>query len=586
MISIPIYTLFSTVFTTFVFGIVYLFLSRQKNSVYLRSWGLCWAIFSAMFLLDFINLQIPMFKDAFLPLRQSLSLTGTLLFISGTFYFFQKKFPRIIYRASFFSYLLIASYFISPKAYNLALIPNVLFCSGLLILSACMFISHYWTQNLPEKIFASFLITLWAIYINSFGFSHSHITLAFFNYFVGVFIVNLVIVFLLIIHFKKTRFLIAYQAARYRTLVENSSDTMFLYNYKTRSFEYISPSIHKIVGVTASELYNDPFSFFDNLEVSQNEKYVLSIFKEPVPSASSATITFIHDGAPMVWSEIHYLPIYDDLGLVNSIEGILRDITEKKNIEESLIKSEQSRKELIENISHEIKTPVTLIQGYTESLLNNRLPEFSKKNYLELIHLKTKLLTGLLEELISVSNFSSQTLSYQFYELNAYNYFKKLCNQIRIQLENSGRIFKLNFEVEPSVIVILDEFRIDQVVSNLIKNAVLHTPENGTIFVSAKTSTNKITPVNPQDLSPIIPDGYLEFSVTDNGEGIREEDIPHIFQRGFRGESTIAQNGSGLGLYISKQIIEQHSGEIKVQNNLTGCSFIFTLPYYNTPSTS
>lgn len=99
------------------------------------------------------------------------------------------------------------------------------------------------------------------------------------------------------------------------------------------------------------------------------------------------------------WSQIHYIPIRDNTGTVSAVEGILRDITEQKRAEESLKEAEEAKKEFLENISHEIKTPITLIQGYTESLLDKVVPPESTDTYLKMINSKANVLTTLLSDL-------------------------------------------------------------------------------------------------------------------------------------------------------------------------------------------
>lgn len=586
MIFVPVYTLLSTVFTTLVFGIVFLFLSNETNKLYLRLWGFCWIVYSIMFCLDFANLQFGFLGNSFLPVRQVLSLMGSLFFLSATYHFFQQKVAKNVYYGAGVSFLTILSSLLSTNLYHLMVIPNVLFCSGLLIISACIFLSHYWTQNFPEKIFASFLIILWAIFLNHFGFSIAHLSLAFYNYFVGVFIVNLIIVFLLIIHFKKTKFIISRQAARFRTLVENATDSMFLYNYKKQAFEYVSPSIQSVIGISSTQLYTRPERFFDHIETSQEDKHVLSLFSKPVISPSKATFCYVVNGTTSRWSEVHYLPIYDNLGTVAAVEGILRDITDRKLIEESLNASETARKELIENISHEVKTPVTLIQGYTESLLNNVVPESSRQNYLQMIYSKTKVLTNLLEDLINVSHFTSQTLEYRFYESNALEYFNKIIDESIVQIENSRHRFQIENSIDPKAIIILDQSRIEQVISNLINNAIRHTPEEGVITIRCITYPDDMTIQSLKETDSLsIASGQLYFTVSDTGSGIKPEELPFIFNRRFQGtntpEDTISNKGSGLGLFISMQIIQQHSGKMLAKNNKDGGAEIsFILPYY------
>lgn len=586
MIFGPVYSLLSTVFTTLVFGIVFLFLSNESNKLYLRLWGFCWIVYSVMFFMDFANLQTTFLGGYFLPIRQILSLVGSLFFLSATQHFFQQKVPKYIFCCATISLFTICFSLFSTNLYHLTVIPNILFCSGLLILSACIFLSHYWTQNFPEKIFASFLIVLWAIFINHFGFSLSHISLAFYNYFVGVFIVNLLIIFLLIIHFKKTRFIISRQASRFRTLVENATDSMFLYNYKKQSFEYVSPSIQSLIGISSDQLYAMPERFFDYIETNKEDRHVLSLFSKPVASPSKATFCFVENGITTRWSEVHYLPIYDNLGTVATVEGILRDITNRKLIEESLKASETARKELIENISHEVKTPVTLIQGYTESLLNNVIPEASRHNYLQMIYSKTKVLTNLLEDLINVSHFTSQTLEYRFYESSALEYFNKIIAESKLQIESSNHRFQVENNIDSKAIIIFDQSRIEQVVSNLINNAIRHTPENEMISIKCTTYPDEMASQSLKDSESLsIASGQLYFTVSDSGSGIKPDELPYIFNRSFQGSNSLEEStvnkGSGLGLYISMQIIQQHSGKMVVRNNGEGGAEIsFILPYY------
>ena len=110
---------------------------------------------------------------------------------------------------------------------------------------------------------ASFFIIIWGIFINHFGFTLQDTALAVATYFIGLFTVNILILTLIIIYFKKLRFMDIRQSTRFRLLVENSSDSMFLYDYKRQEFEYVSPTIANLIGVTDKQLYKMPERFFD-----------------------------------------------------------------------------------------------------------------------------------------------------------------------------------------------------------------------------------------------------------------------------------------------------------------------------------
>jgi len=577
----------STVSTTLVFGLIFLLLAKQSGRLYMTLWGSCWIIYSFMFFLDFTNLSGIYTSLHYIAEKQALSLIGALLFLGGTHHFFQLRLPKYLYYVTFFSLFTIGASVFSRQLYEFIVIPNIMYSTFLLIWAGCMFISYTWTQNIPEKLIASFLTILWAIFSNHFGFTLEHVAMATFNYFTGLFMVNLLILFLMIIHFKKTRFLLVKSEVRYRLLVENSSDSMFLYSYKKGAFQYISPSVQPLLGLSSMELYLFPQRFFENIDISNENKELLNLFQHPIHAPSMAVLCLLKDNQPYRWCEMHYLPILDALGIPAAVEGILRDITERKQMEENLKASESARKELVENISHELRTPITLIQGYAESMLNEVVPASSIPSCLKMIHAKTLMLNTLLEDLIQVSHFTSQTLDYKFYEIDAIKYFEAITAQSEFQINRSGRIFHLKNELEEHLIIILDPSRIEQVVSNLINNSIRHTPPGGTIFVECANYKNEsyIHDVSMEKNSCTIPDGEIIFTVTDTGEGIQPEDLPHLFERSYRGRNRQGEpqnsNHAGLGLFISQQIIKQHSGRIWAKNSVSGgAMFSFSLPYY------
>lgn len=596
MLLIPSYSMLSATMTTLMLSAIFLLLSYQSNKNYMRFWGVSWLLYSAMFFLDFLNLQVDIQTEIYVMFRQMIALIGSYVFLVGTHYFFQIKTPRTLFWCTCFSVFLTILYAFSHLIYTLALIPNIIYCSGILIFSGCMFISYSWTQNLPEKILAGFFIIVWGIFINHFGFSIKHIDMAIFTYFISIFTVNILILFLMIIYFKKTRFLDRKQASRYRLLVENSADSMFLYDYKTSTFEYVSPTISELIGVTDRQLYQQPSLFYAYVSILEQHKTASDLFSKPIVSPGQGLLQFQKSGATEKWSEIHYIPIRDATGSTIAVEGILRDVTEQKKMEEDLKEVENAKKELLENISHEIKTPVTLIQGYAESLLDRIVPVESTETYLHMINSKAMMLNTLVDDLAQVSKLSSQSLEYQFYEKNAVDVFSELISQFEFQIIESNHVAKVSSTILLNTILIVDPYRIQQVISNLVNNSIRHTPEGGEITISCVTHINHtLSRSVPEDDDYTIPEGELIFTVRDSGDGVPEQDLPRIFERNFSTSSRknldtsdpSYQNPlplgpqSGLGLFISMQIIKQHSGNIWARNNPEGgLEVSFSLPCY------
>ena len=249
--------------------------------------------------------------------------------------------------------------------------------------------------------------------------------------------------------------------------------------------------------------------------------------------------------------------------------------------------AEEAKKEFLENISHEIKTPITLIQGYTESLLDKVVPPESTDTYLKMINSKANVLTTLLSDLSQISDMSSQTMEYKFYEHNASDIMQDLIQQGEFHIVASGHTVSTEVNVVPYAVIIIDPQRIQQVISNLISNAIRHTPPGREISLSCVSYPHEEmmhAPASDDDYS--IPDGEILVTVSDQGDGIPEKDIPYIFERNFSGGRRIQTNtsgkgNSGLGLYISSQIIAQHSGRISAKNNPGGgAALSFSLPYY------
>lgn len=577
------YPMLASTATTLMLSIIFLLLSRQSGKNYMRFWGISWLIYSGMFLLDFLNFHAQFHTYYYMTLRNLITLGGSHIFLLGTFHFFQLRPPRFINITSAISAALILLYPFSDGLRTLAVIPNVIYCSGILICAGCMFISYSWTQNLPEKLIASFFIILWGIFINHFGFTLPDTALAMATYFIGLFTVNILILVLIIIYFKKLRFIDIRQFSRFRLLVENSSDSMFLYDYKQQRFEYVSPAISALIGVTDTQLYQMPDRFFDYVNTLEKHKDIVGIFSRPVSEPGNGILCLYRNGIIEKWSEIHYVPIRDNTGTVSAIEGILRDITERKIMEENLRTAEQAKKEFLENISHEIKTPVTLIQGYTESLLDKVVPAQSADTYLKMINSKAMMLATLVDDLAQASHFSSQSMEYRFYEYPAHEVFSDLLNQGEFHIAQSGHLASVSSSIAEDAILIIDPYRIQQVVSNLINNSIRHTPMGMSIFISCRTYVKEeLLHSVPEDDDHNIPEGDIVFTVSDMGDGISDEDLPHIFERNFSEGKRINSNSqSGLGLFISKQIIKQHSGSMTARNNQYGGAEIsFSLPYY------
>lgn len=231
----------------------------------------------------------------------------------------------------------------------------------------------------------------------------------------------------------------------------------------------------------------------------------------------------------------------------------------------NLQKSEASRKELVANISHDLRTPLASIQAFVEALQDGIATDketFHK--YLHTLRLETERLSSLIDELFQLSQLESgaMVLKKQRYYLDQL-LLETLQNQL-FQIEKK----KLDIDVDlPEHLkpVYISPEKMKQAIINLLENAIRYSPIGGSIRISARENEN----------------GFIKVNIRDEGEGIPEEDLPYIFERLYRVEKSRNKKsgGSGLGLAIAKSIIELHSGEIgATRHSERGSTLWFTLP--------
>lgn len=219
----------------------------------------------------------------------------------------------------------------------------------------------------------------------------------------------------------------------------------------------------------------------------------------------------------------------------------------------------QQRDEFIAVASHEMRTPLTALRGAIQILhdrsdkippeVNNRLVDQANKSVNKLSHLVNGLFQA---SWITNKNFDLERTSFKLSTL-----IEDACDFLRI----TGK-FDIQIEGDTNVHVVADEQKIEQVIVNLVENAIKYAPGSRTVHIKI-------------DKMP----GFVRVGVTDNGPGIPSDKLPYIFRRYFRSEPSNVQAGLGLGLYICAEIIKQHGGDIGVETELDkGSTFWFTLP--------
>ena len=220
----------------------------------------------------------------------------------------------------------------------------------------------------------------------------------------------------------------------------------------------------------------------------------------------------------------------------------------KENEEEKIL-SENATRELVSNISHDLKTPLTAIRGYVEGILDGVASSPQKvRDYLTTIYNKTNDMTKLIDELLYYSRVSGNEFSYNFEKTNVKEFFDNYVKDLYLELDTIKISFSYSANVDADTVIDIDREQIKRALNNIVANAVKYMDkEDPEIHFRVKETMDAIN-----------------IRISDNGRGIDEKDLPHIFERFYRSDASrnTKLGGSGIGLSIVKKVIENHEGSV------------------------
>lgn len=584
------YSLIAMSSVTFVLGLVYFYIFLQDHYSYMKFWGLSWLIYSLSFTLDFLKSD-GLNTSIYIITKQGSYLLISLLFLFGSYDFFKQSVPKFwLYFSIVNIACLVGAAFSLPLFLPLTLHSAIFLCF-ISIWNGLLFIFHSWQIKIYEKYLIGFIFIIWGIYKGYYPFIHPDFWLTSWSYLVGTILINILSILILLIYFKKNKIYLTQREKLFRLLAENASDLIYLYKFLPNpKFDYISPAVIYLMDYTPEDIYNNPEVFFHQVH-PDDQSILKEAFNNPnKASEKSITLRWFRKNGLLMWGELHNTIIFNEVGKAIAIEGILRDITQRKEVEENLFIVEKSRHELITNISHELRTPITLIQGYIEAILDGIITNSDDlKVYLKLIHNKASGLSRLINDLFQLTQLECRKIDFQFYQFPISKLIQQIYNKYEFDVRDLGINFELKnksqgFQIssDENLIVTVDADRIEQVLSNLIFNAVKHTPFGGTIMIYyAVLPYSGASQSVDDDSIHLLPNQEIIISVQDNGCGISSEDLPYIFDRLYKGNTSQFSKGRGLGLSIAKEIVEYHGGRIWAENApIQGSIFSFTLPIF------
>ena len=253
---------------------------------------------------------------------------------------------------------------------------------------------------------------------------------------------------------------------------------------------------------------------------------------------------------------ILFAPFQDEIDRPAGVIALIQDITEH-------VKLDNMRKEFVADVSHELKTPITSIMGYADTLLEGEYDEETRIKFLNVISTEARRMAKLVTDLLTLSRYDNKKITSEITSFDLGDLTKKCLEKFKFEIEKKEQSVEcfVTASVPP---VYADKYGVERVVLNILSNAIKYTPEHGTIKVYVGFVYN---------------DAYIK--VIDNGIGIPEEDLDRIFERFYRVDKARSRElgGTGLGLSIAKEILDQNKGSIDIKSKVgKGTEVVIRIP--------
>ncbi|NRQ99304.1 HAMP domain-containing protein [Bacillus velezensis] len=249
-------------------------------------------------------------------------------------------------------------------------------------------------------------------------------------------------------------------------------------------------------------------------------------------------------------------PLYAESHVRGAV-AVLRDMTEERRLD-------KLREDFIANVSHELRTSISMLQGYSEAIVDDiASTEEEKKEIAQIIYDESLRMGRLVNDLLDLARMESGHTGLHYETVNLHEFLEKISRKFSGVAKEKGVSLTEDISVSQPECV-FDEDKMEQVFTNLIDNALRHTESGGSVHIAAQ----------------IVKDG-LKIDIKDSGSGIPEEDLPFIFERFYKADKarTRGRAGTGLGLAIVKNIVEAHGGSIAVHSSIDkGTTFTFYIP--------
>lgn len=328
------------------------------------------------------------------------------------------------------------------------------------------------------------------------------------------------------------------------TILKHMTDGVITFNMEGK-VTYINPAAKQLLGVKNNDTtFKDIFGKFSDINM---EKIIY------LDSWTSSEKKIENDQGTM---SLFFIPFRDDLDMPAGVMVVIQDITEH-------VKLDNMRKEFVADVSHELKTPITSIKGYSETLLDGDCDKETEKHFLHVIDDNADRMERLVQDLLTLSKYDNNRATNKPTEFDL-GELAKLCKE-KFDIEIKRKNQDVNCFVTADVPnVYADRDGIERVILNILSNSIKYTPDGGKIDIYVGYVHN---------------DAYVK--IKDTGIGIPKNDLDRIFERFYRVDKARSRQlgGTGLGLSIAKEIIEKNNGSINIKSKVNeGTEVVIQIP--------
>lgn len=527
--------------------LIYVYLYVLYRERYMGIWAAGWLILLSRYMI--FDSGVFSWKQSTLNLTiyQLLIITSVMLFTWATHSFIKKPLnKRWIYGTIIVSVLSFTLNFLSSSLIYKLLLPIYFGCF------VCIWIGITFIRNVQMRgighLITGYSYILWSLLNLAAPIALAGSWFLPVAHFMGGVLRLFIAIGTLMVYFESTRMNLVNKETQYRLLAENAADIIYSYQFSPKpKIDYISPSVLLLTGYSPEEYYADNKLIFNLIHPDDYSLFAEFIHNFPNSIELPLTLRLDRKDNTILWVEQKCTPIYDKNGDLIILQGIIRDVTTRRNLEKmtSMLDRMNMVGSMAATVAHEIRNPLTTVRGYLQVMGRKEKYQTDKEKFKLMIEEMDRA-NSIIREYLSLSR--EKLANLEKCSLNPI--IEALFPLIQADANSSKVYVSLDLTAIPELL--LDENEIRQLLLNLIRNSIEAMPEGGNLVIHTFQEGDKTI-----------------LSISDQGSGIPS----HILDNLGTPFMTTKDTGTGLGLPICYQIAHRHNASIKINTNHEGTTF-------------